>query len=42
MNQVIKYSIVFVLTAGVFAALIATPLILLKVTHFECKLCTLL
>jgi len=36
---VIKYSIVFVLTAGVFVALIATPLILLKVTNFDCGLC---
>jgi len=36
---VIKYSIVFVLTAAVFAALVATPLILLRVTNFDCGLC---
>jgi len=36
---VIKYSVVFVLTAGVFAALIATPLILLQVADFDCSLC---
>jgi len=36
---VIKYSIVFVLTAAVFVALIATPLILLEVTDFDCSLC---
>jgi hypothetical protein len=37
--QVIKYGIVFVLTAGVFAALIAMPLILLNVTNSDCQLC---
>jgi len=38
----IKYSIAFLLVAGVFVTLLAAPLFLPEVTNFDCSLCHML